>query len=897
MVCIFNNADAQVSNISSKADAFHNILPIEKLYLTFDKPYYSVGDTLWFKSFLLDGNLKANTRSDKIYVELFSDSLKFIENRVIALNNGLGYGDFALTNKLKEGTYVIRAYSNWQQNFGSDYFFQKSFYLGNAGEKTWLLDAHQKLNTGKKTLDLKVRITNLKNEAAGLKDVEIVLMKDKKRVMKADLQTSLQGIIETHIPLGDNKINEDYNFIITDKKDRSRQVLLPINLQEVDQIDLQFMPEGGHMVNGIFGRVAFKAIGADGLGKNISGKIVNSKNEIQAELKVTQKGIGSFYLLPTKGEIYTAIYSLKGKEQKQILPTAKEEGTTIRIDQLSKSDSLYVYVKVSESKRLDNYQLLAQAAGETVLTVNLNLKNGFSTLKLPKQDFPDGIIHFTLFSPEGTPLNERQVFINRKQKINLTIAADKDSYKIRDSVSLELAATKEDDSPLSGSFAIAVTDNGQVKQPTDDENIASYFLLQSDLKGNVENPSWYFKNENPSTLLALDHLLLTQGWVGYNWDEILKKTPQIKFKAEKGNTIEGRLTGLFKNPVSNIKLTLLSLGKDIFLTDTISNKEGRFSFKNLPLSDSAAYTIKIKNAKGRTSSATIAVDELIPAQELTAINLITPWYVNSNSAVLAHFLNGLKKNEQSDRTKLILSGTALKEVEIKGQSPKIMYEIAWDAEFKAEITEEELKKNSQKSLLDLLRERFPSFGIRRHWFPDCAARLFLHKFDQFTMGSHLISLIKVDNISTYSASGGGAKAWLETNKLVFNVLKATDIKNIKLYKGCAFYYLSITTRSGAGPWVSTTPGVYVYRPLPIHIGKDFYSPKYNVEQSTTTPDYRSTIFWDANVVTDENGKAKISFYAADKPTTYTIKVEGTDLYGRFGFQKSTITVVSKSASK
>ena len=331
LICIFNHAGAQVSNISSKADAYHAILPIEKLYLTFDKPYYSVGDTLWFKSFLLNGNLSANTRSDKIYVELFNDSLKFIENRVIALNNGLGYGDFALTNKLKEGTYVIRAYSNWQQNFGSDYFFQKSFYIGNAGEKTWLLDAHQKLNTtGKKTLDLKVRITNLKNEAAGLKDVEIVLMNDKKRLMKADLQTSLQGTIETQIPLGDNKINGNYSFIITDKKDRSRQVILPINLQEVDQVDLQFMPEGGHMVNGIFGKVAFKAIGADGLGKDISGRIVNSKNEIQAELKVTHKGMGSFYLLPIKGEVYTAIYNINGKRRngsflllkKKVLPYA-----------------------------------------------------------------------------------------------------------------------------------------------------------------------------------------------------------------------------------------------------------------------------------------------------------------------------------------------------------------------------------------------------------------------------------------------------------------------------------------------------------------------------------------------------------------------------------------------
>ncbi|RZL50976.1 MAG: hypothetical protein EOP00_01635 [Pedobacter sp.] len=931
-ICVFNHANAQNNSVNSKADVYHAVLPIEKLYLTFDKPYYSVGDTLWFKSFLLNGDLKANTRSDKIYVELFNDSLKFIENWVIALNNGLGYGDFALTDKLREGTYIIRAYSNWQQNFGSDYFFQKSFYIGNADEKTWLLDASQNLNN--RTLDLKVRLTNIKNEAVGLKDVEIVLMNDKKRLMKADLQTSLQGVIETQIPLGENKINGNYSFIITDKKDRSRQSVLPISLQEVDAVDLQFMPEGGHMVNGIFGKVAFKAIGVDGLGKNISGRIVNSKNETQAELKVTHKGMGSFYLLPTKGEIYTAIYNLNGKEQKQILSLAKEEGTTLRIDQLSKSDSLYVYVKASESKRLEGYQLLGYASGENVITAKLNLKNGFNTLKLPKQDFPDGIIHFTLFSPEGTPINERQAFINRKLKMDLKIDANSISYKPRDSVSLDLTVTKEDGSPLSGSFSVAVTDNGQVKQNNEEDNISSYFLLQSDLKGNIENPSWYFKNEDPSTLLALDHLLLTQGWIGYNWDEIFKKTPEVKFKAEKGNEINGRLTNLLKNPVPNIKLTLMSLGKTIFVTDTISNADGKFKFNEIPFLDSAAFTIKIKNAKNKTALANISVDEFIGAKDITFAQKIKPWYVSSDSTILNYYKNVDQRKTPAQKQQLALEGTALKEVEIKGQAKlkEFRQKTAWDAKLMKEITEEELKKIPRKTLMDLLNEKIPAFTIGNFYadgavgtepyyigatkYPP-AMRPRRHDFYNFMIGGFLLSHVIIDGINTHFVASGTddqidnvpyQSQQYQTsrtalfpevfpiNKHIFNTLSAEDVKSINVYRGASHYYLDIKTRSGKGPWIVTTPGIYVYRPLPVYMAKDFYSQKYTTK-TNTSPDYRSTIFWDANVVTDENGKAKISFYAADKPTTYTVKIEGTDLYGRFGYKTSTITVENKKDSK
>ncbi|WP_113654557.1 hypothetical protein [Pedobacter namyangjuensis] len=919
------SATAQKPNtLVEKIATYNSLLPTEKIYISTDKPYYNVGDTLWFKSILLNGNLGVNSKTDKIYVELFNDSLMMVERRSIMLNNGLGYGDFALSAKLKEGSYLLRAYSNWQQNFGSDYFFQKSFYIGNAGEKTWLLDAHQKLNTaGKKTLDLKVRITNLKNEVAGLKDVEIVLMNDKKKLMKADLQTSLQGLIETQIPLGENNINGNYSLIITDKKDRSRQSVLPISLQEVDEVDLQFMPEGGYMVNGIFGKVAFKAIGADGLGKNISGRIVDSKNETRAELNVGHKGMGNFFLLPVKGETYTAIYNLNGTEHKQTLPATKDEGTTLRIDHLSKRDSLYIYLKASESKRLNGYELFAQSSGETILNVKINLTQGFRTLKLPKLDFPDGIIHFTLFSPDGSPVNERHVFINRKQWMYLKVEANNTNFKTRDSISLNLKALTEAGLPASGSFSISVTDDSQVKVDNE-SNIASYFLLQSDLKGNVENPSWYFKDEDASTLLALDNLLLTQAWVGYNWNTTLTDKPSPKFKAEKGNEINGRLTNLLKNPVPNINLTLMSLGKTIFLTDTISNSDGYFKFKDIPFIDSAAYTIKIKNQKGKTSLATINVDEFTPASKITFLSQIKPWYINTDTSMLNYYKNKEIQKKPIDASKIKLEGERLKEVVIKGQvrQKEIMQTHAWDVTFLKKITEEELKKIPKKTLLTLLYEKIEGFTIGNFYADGCfgteprevngvefppAMRPRKHEFSNFMVGAKLISHVFIDKVNTHILTQWGHDYYNENpfnvsrtamepevffiNQSIFNILTAQDIVDINVYRGCNSVFLDIKTRSGKGPWVITTPGVYVHRPQPIYFPKEFYSPKYMLANKNQ-PDYRSTIFWDANIVTDENGKAKISFYAADKPSTYTVKIEGTDLNGRFGFKSTTISILN-----
>lgn len=924
--CLFNNVNAQVFKVAEKVEAHHKTLPIEKLYLTFDKPYYSIGDTLWFKSFLLNDNFTSSQRTDKIYVELFNDSLIKVDNRVIALNNGLGYGDFALSDKLTEGTYTMRAYSNWQQNFGSDYFFQKTFYIGNAGEKTWLLNSFQEINTtaANKTLDLKLRITNIKNEAVGLKDVEVYLMDGNKRLAKADLQTKADGTLDTKIPLGNNKLTADYNILIIDKKDKTIKSTLPITLQKPDLIDLQFMPEGGHMVNDIYGKVAFKAIGYDGLGIAITGKIVNNTNDSIAELKTTHKGMGSFYLFPKKGESYTAIYNLNGKEQLIKLPLAKDEGTTLRIDQLTKADSISIYIKASESKRGDGYQLLGQSAGNNVLSAQLSLKNGFTNLKLPKNDFPDGIVHFTLFSPESIALNERQVFINHNQKIDLQINTDKNSYHTKDSVSLEITATKEDGTPLSGSFAIAVTDDGQVKQNADESNIASYFLLQSNLKGNIEEAGYYFKDQIPSTVLALDHLLLTQGWIGYNWTDILKGSAMPSFKAEKDNIIEGTLTNLLKKPMPNIKLTLMALGKTIFVVDTISNALGEFKFTDLPYLDSAAYSIKIKNAKGKTSVANIFVNEFTPAKSIDYIIKAKPWYANADSTILRFYKGKQETKKPLSIEQLKLEGTLLNEVEIKGETKlkNFITKTGWDTKLMNEITEEELKKIPRKTLLELLYEKIPGFTVGNVYAdgafgPKEISSPKRHDFNNYMVGSYLLSHVIIDGTNTHFVSTGTddqiegiayqANQYqvsrtaifpevFETNRMIFNALSAEDIKNITIYRGISNYYLDITTRGGKGPWIAPTLGTYVFRPLPVHLPKEFYSPKYNATNSNL-PDYRSTIFWDANVVTDENGKAKISFYTADKASSYTIKIEGTDLNGRFGYQKSTITIKNKTESK
>ncbi|MEO6852016.1 MAG: hypothetical protein ABI203_05130, partial [Mucilaginibacter sp.] len=106
-----------------------------------------------------------------------------------------------------------------------------------------------------------------------------------------------------------------------------------------------------------------------------------------------------------------------------------------------------------------------------------------------------------------------------------------------------------------------------------------------------------------------------------------------------------------------------------------------------------------------------------------------------------------------------------------------------------------------------------------------------------------------------------------------------------------FAYIEITTRSGNGAFIHTTPGIYLYKPLAFSMPAQFYRPKYIVKVKTPVlPDLRSTIHWEPNIITDAAGKATISFYSADSPTNYSIIINGTDLNGRVGYGRGKVAV-------
>jgi hypothetical protein len=102
-------------------------VPLEKIYLHTDKPYYYPGEVIWFKGYV-NYNLPsaADTLSRTAYIELIDQTTKVIVlSKILPIDSATFYGEITLPDSLKSQNYILRSYTNWNRNFKEDDFFYK----------------------------------------------------------------------------------------------------------------------------------------------------------------------------------------------------------------------------------------------------------------------------------------------------------------------------------------------------------------------------------------------------------------------------------------------------------------------------------------------------------------------------------------------------------------------------------------------------------------------------------------------------------------------------------------------------------------------------------------------------------------------------------------------------
>ncbi|MEJ5994904.1 TonB-dependent receptor plug domain-containing protein [Pedobacter sp. Du54] len=847
------------ADLLKKLEEFTKKYPTEKVHLHLDKPYYSIGDDIWFKAYVVNGKTnEPSALSNILYVELINGRDSVQKQIKLAMKGGIAWGDFKLTDSLEEGNYRIRAYTQWMRNAGPSFFFDKTIKIGNG----WTNKVFTKTS-------FKNNITTIvfadKNGAPYVNhQVNFDVMLNGKSTAKGMVMTSAAGEAKLTLPNTQKSglIKATITFIDGNKITKQ----IPIKSTATD-MDVQFFPEGGTLVDGLPSKVAVKVVNANGLGENISGKIIDNDGTEILDFETTYLGMGSFSLTSVPGKTYTAKVKFANGSTKSIaLPKSQTSGYAISVNNIDSSKTTIRIMISPDLLNKGDLNLLAHHNGVVLFAAKVPTVKQIAVVTIQKSGFPSGIMSINLFSPDNLPVAERIAFVNNtNNKIELNMKGLKESYSKRENVVMDITATNAD-KPTQGSFSVSITNTSIINpDPENETNLLTSLLLTSDLKGYIEKPNHYFMNNELTTRIELDHLLLTQGWRKIDWKLTV---PTLIYPIEKGIKISGTVTMAGK-PVAKGKVGLLSSTAGLFAIDTLTDDDGKFTFDQIAFNDGTQFAIKATSATNK-KNVKIVMDDL-PGQVVTLNPNSADVEVNVNEALKNYLTQSTAYLDEQEKRGFLNRVNKLKAVEIVGEKPNKAPNSAnlngpgvADAIFDANDL-----KNSV-TLTQFLNGRVAGLNVSNEGLPS-------NMRNGGNMSVFVDGVVFIDAGSEEAPSGS------------LNDLTLLDIESIEILKtiGTTTIYghagangvIVITTKTGKGKGISNyAPGMLSYYPKGLFANRQFYSPKYDTNPDPK-PDFRSTVYWNPHLVSDTNGKTNINFFNTDQAGTYRMVIEGIDGFG------------------
>ncbi len=866
-----------------RIDRQREIFPQEKAYMMTDRNNYLGGDTIWFRVFIMDASTHVEVNASRyVYVELINPMGK-TEQRIMARNNNGTYsGYITLPANISDGKYDLIAYTRFMQSQSPDFFPRKKITLLNIRSIKDEISHHWDSKNNRLSLSY---IDKTTGKPRPYKEMNLYSDGGK--------EFSSSG---THDAVNIKIKPEDLvNGWIKVRYDEY-QKFVHLDNAETEEYDLTFFPEGGYIIAGAPCRIAFKSISTDGMSHEAEGNIVDESGTEVAHYKSQHAGMGSIVLTLNKNKKY---YAVDKGGKKVELPSATEGASVLQIHNRF-ADTLKITVA---GERTDGMSLLMQQRG---IPLAYNRLNDIDTIKFARTSCPPGIIQLTLFDDRMHKLSERLIFIANRNNHQPEIVPDRICYKNREHV--KICGIFDSINPPKGNYAVSVTDrNSSLHDST--VNIVSHTLLQSDLKGYIEDAGYYL-SDTKEAAEALDNLMLTQGWKRYDIPQVAKGCyAKPCTQIETDMTIAGHVRSLWKNnAVANATVSLLSPNTGyVAMSETDDN--GRFVFDGFELPENSRYLLQTINLNGKTER-NIIVDSL----EYPVLQ-----YLKGFSKEICDNVSPIERLRIENNPEL--SSILLSEVIVTGQKKPKSGTTWYDLITESRQYDTEDKDYSYISTIEEALRKIHGIQIKNDGSIIFRGKTVAIYVDDIYLDLGHVStgplplfegktptkgkkVFRKGNKSTHWVMGDGLGVLGSDNnqlKAIEDICPYNTIKTITfLIPGEA---VALGTKAANGALMIQTKKD-VEKPhdtwdngiREVHIPgyqkpAEFYSPRYTPDCHIDGSDLRATIYWNPKIEIGDNGKSEIEFYTTDAPsTTYDIVIEGITDTGIPFSSHSTISI-------
>jgi hypothetical protein len=860
----------------------------EKIYLQLDSKVYTTDKTIWFKAIVTNAIDHApTTLSGVLYVELVDPNAKIIEKKVIKIERGIGDGSIKLNQSYTQGLYLIRAYTEWDKNFGSDFFFQEyiNVFAPPAKVKTEPISNITLTEGQNNNRKLTAILNPLVIDSLHKKDLTLFISHDEKKdtlFIKKDKNN--------RYPL-DYIIPNESRFVTLQIQTTNHLGYSKTIVLNKECMDLQFFPESGELVQGIPTIVGFKALDCTGKEITVEGEIVNEQGEVIVPFKSNPLGMGSFMLNKVDSNIkyFARLMSqtVGGAQKLYPLPLVAIKGNVLSV----KMNEDQIQLKACSNYQTDDsVTIRASCRGVIYYDIKGQLKNGALTCSLTPEMFPEGIIAFTMLDSSLQPVAERLYFNERlESRINIALSTDKETYMQREPTKLDIQTLDSDDEPVNANLSILVLNKKQMgKLQSTRQNILSYFLLSSDLKGEIKNPGFYFSNDE-NRYNDLDALLLTQGWRKYNYT---KPVDKILFQPEINLTVSGVVSDVFlqNKRKRDIGLILMTFGKNSAVLLQTTDSLGKFSFK---LNDEFGQDIKVLIKS--TNKSGIKKDYIITLDKKESMDISFNQFPSleiPDSIILALVEKETERKKIDDNFRLTKGDILLKEVEVKA------YRMTPE---RKKVTDE---YGAPKVIIEgkdiREKERKWSYGLYSVLMMDFPHQI---RIDRDSVGD-LIAKANNPEKTLYVVDGIPVMPYDYSFIQYIPPSEVTSVEVITYASGFQRLFSKIYPAASQTPAFGNVIAIYTFGKKGLSGAKkpvgilqtsvpvfsepiEFYSPKYNVltPESWITPDLRALIHWEPKLKVNSTGKATTEFYNADNTGEMQVVVEAISDKGDIGYKE------------
>ncbi len=638
-------------------------------------------------------------------------------------------------------------------------------------------------------------------------------------------------------------------------------------LQPESAATIRVYPEGGNLVNSIPSTVAFKISGPDSRGIDGYGYLVDDLNDTLQAIRTTGMGIGKFGLTPQSGRSYKAIFFLPHSEKIATdLPKAYDNGYVMRLSDSGDNNLMVTVQSAGERAASGPVYLFVQTRGSVKIVEGRLLRSNQAKFVIDKNRVGDGISQITLFDSDKNPVCERLCFTYPREELKVQVSSDKNTYSPRQKIEVWVS-TKEDSRGQPANLSLAVY-RIDTLQPVDRMNIENYLWLSADLPGPVESPEYYFGPSNPDLVVAMDNLMMTQGWRRFKWEDIPgHKKPAFRFLPEyTGHIILGKIVdSVTRTAVRNRGVFISSPGNRKIFGAAASDSNGILRFDMRDFYTNGELIVRPEKSE----------------DSIFSIEIGSPFSdAYSNKPVASFSLAPVDSGALLEYNKDIVV-----ENEYQGSLVRKFYSPAIDT--------------------------IPFFGK-----PD-----FTYLLDDYVRFTTMEEVLREYVAQTSVRNRGGefeVSVWdrrrgqtlLEPAPLVLLDGVPTDINRLMSYDPLkvkrldivaeTFYYgnmafggvLSFGTYTGDLPGFDLDPHTVVMDYAGLEAQRVFDSPAYNTKEEAESrlPDFRRLLYWQPTVLTDNQGVGSQSFFSSDSPGKYVIVVQGVSPDGKVGYAVKEIMV-------